>query len=202
MFGSLKSLLIVAALLVSAAPTELDLKNGYQQSVVEKGGRLSVNALPNMPVKIDAGWYSFAYGNTGTLAYRSFGISNSQVVQFEITSCFCPGNFFSVYDNGQPIIITSINPLAPPTTGCDPNTTDPNDCAANNDAFSQGLALLLPGTHNVTIVVRESPYHGGTAFVRVDTVCTQPDDATNPNDKFSLKPCCIQTNTCATGIVA
>lgn len=199
MFGLIKSVAILAAAFGAVQAT--DIMNGYQARL-EKGNRLSVNAQSNLPVSIDAGWYSFPYGSTGTIAYRSFAVSNSQVVQLELQSCFCPGNYFSVYDNGQPIIMSKVDTTNPDPLTCTPNILDPNTCAEDRIHFSYGLGLLLPGSHNITIVVRESPYRGGTAFIRVDTVCTQPDDATNPLDAFSLKPCCIQTNTCSTKIVA
>lgn len=159
----------------------------------EKAGRVSVNRSAGMLMTIDAGWYSFAYGKANTLAYRSFSVINNQVVQLMVTSCFCIGNVFSVYDNGQPIMLTS-NPTATPS--CSPPVPDPNQCASPTSGFSTGTALLLPGRHNITIVVTKSPYSGGTGFLRVDTACPNPD--------FNLPPipCCQAYNTCSKAIMA
>ncbi len=198
MISLIKKFFLAAALVATASGNAE--KNGYKAQ--EKGNRLSVNAQATLPVRIDAGWYSFAYGRPGTLAYRTFGINNGQVVQLEVIGCFCPGNFFSVFDNGQPIIVTRADePVKIANTpydavDCDPNTTNPNECALDRQHFGYGIALLLPGSHNISIVVSETPYLGGTAFLRVDTICTTPEDV------FSPKPCCLITDTCSTSIVA
>lgn len=198
MLGLLKTIVIATLAITCSAldMAEESNKNGFRSQ--EKGNRLSVNMAANMPVRIDAGWYSFAYGKPGTVAYRSFMIRNGQVVQLEVIGCFCPYNYFSVFDNGQPIIVTAVNgtlPVPDPAV-CDPTASDPNLCAADRNTFSYGLGLLLPGTHNITVVVRDTPYLGGTAFLRVDTICTSAEDA------FTPKPCCQLTGTCSTVIVA
>lgn len=193
MLSWLANVMVVAGALWGVEATEQ--MNGMR----EKGGRLSVNAAATMPVRIDAGWYSFPYSAPGTIAYRTFGINNDQVVQLEVIGCFCPGNFFAIYDNGVPIMVTDTEPSTaeqPLEYTCIPNLTNPNDCAADRVNFAFDMGLLLPGQHNITIVVKNSPYLGGTAFLRVDTICTTAD---NP---FSPRPCCALTNTCATGIVA
>lgn len=156
-------------------------------------GRISVNNgnVADMMVRIDAGWYSFAYGKANSIAYRTFGVVNSQVVIFYITSCFCLGNAFSVYDNGQPILTTSNQNLTP---SCTNRTVTPGDCASW-PSMSSGSALLLPGRHNLTIVPIVSPYGGGTGFIRVDTACPVPGSATP-------MPCCETFNTCSQVIMA
>lgn len=206
MIGFLKMLTLAAAAVMATGSSlqELSTKNGCP--VLEKGGRLSVNSTPNMPVRIDAGWYSFTYGGPGTSAYRSFMIRNSQVVELDLIGCFCPYNYFTVYDNGQPIFSTDVK-LPEDSTfqpypenfeeiDCTPNRTDPQSCAADQEHFGFGTSLLLPGTHNITVVVRTTPWLGGTAFLRVDTICTSAEDA------FYPKPCCLTTGTCSQNIVA
>lgn len=196
MLGIFKTFALAAAAVLAFNIQEQSNFNGFQP--VEKGNRVSVNMAASMPVRVDAGWYSFAYGKPGTVAYRSFMVKNGQVVQLEVIGCFCPYNYFSVFDNGQPIIVTAVNGTLTPEEDyvCDPNVTDPNLCAADRNTFSFGIGLLLPGTHNITVVVRDTPYLGGTAFLRADTVCTSPEDA------FAPKPCCFMTGTCSTSIVA
>lgn len=170
----------------------------------EKAGRISVNNEVNMIVKIDAGWYSFAYGKQGQMAFRSFGIYNSNVVQLSVTSCFCPGNFFSIYDNGQPIMMTNITvPIVTVKANhqeillnCTNPVPDPNLCVLEPGTFSQGSVLLLPGRHNITIVANQSPWGGGTAFLRADSACPSPINMAEP------VPCCLATGTCSRVIVA
>lgn len=169
-------------------------KNG-QEWALEKHmghGRLSIGPAASMRVRIDAGWYSFAYGAAGTMAYRSFAVCNSQVVQLEVTSCFCLGNVFSIFDNGQPILTTDNQATA---ADCTTPITVPQDCSDDPD-MSKGSVLLLPGCHNISIVAVQSPYMGGTAFLRVDTAC--------PNSDFSLPPipCCEALDTCSQAILA
>lgn len=179
----------------------LKLKKGEYANIAEKtGGRISVNNDVNMLVKIDAGWYSFSYGKSGTMAFRSFGVYNPNVAILEVTSCFCPGNYFSVYDNGQPILITSIQTVKKTANDvpiCDPRITDPNLCASDVN-FSRGSVLLLPGRHNLTIVANESPYGGGTAFLRVDSACIVPNGTPETSEP---SPCCQALGTCSTRIV-
>lgn len=196
MLGIFKTIALAATAILAFNVKEQSSLNGYQ--AIEKGNRVSVNMAASMPVRVDAGWYSFAYGKPGTVAYRNFMVKNGQVVQLEVVGCFCPYNYFSVFDNGQPIIVTAVNGTLTPEEDylCEPNVTDPNICAANRTIFGYGIGLLLPGTHNITVMVRDTPYLGGTAFLRVDTICTSPEDA------FSPKPCCFMTGTCSTAIVA
>lgn len=175
---SLKTLfcaLLATLCLAKEDQTDLLVQNGGSH-LYDKRGRLSVNPAANMKIKIDAGWYSFAYGPTGSIAYRSFGVNNGQLSILHLQSCFCEGNYFSVYDNGQPIINTNVFPVvAPePSPDCSDFQDDPNVCFDNIDLFTFGSAVLLPGVHNITIVATRSPYNGGTAFLRVDTACTQP----------------------------
>lgn len=164
------------------------------------GGRISVNNEINMMVKVDAGWYSFAYGKQNQVAFRSFGVYYPSVVLLTVTSCFCPGNFFSVYDNGQPIMITNITtpvvsvPPLPEPLDCTNPVSDPNLCALDPTIFSQGSVLLLPGKHNITIVANQSPWGGGTAFLRADSAC--------PQALGGPAPCCLETGTCSKIIVA
>ncbi len=198
--------MLVGYLVILAAVVNcIKFKRANAQNFADLGiekGRISVNGEATTQVLIDAGWYSFSYGKAGNTAYRSFAIANSNVVQLEVTSCFCPGNFFSVYDNGQPIMMTALptNVLATvkrpdqlPT--CSPRITDPNICV-NSEFFSSGRVLLLPGCHNITIVANLSPFNGGTAFLRADTACPSPSNMGEPI------PCCLSVGTCSTKIVA
>lgn len=197
--------------LVASTQLKRAANNYWAGPAVEKAGRISVNNGVDMNVLIDAGWYSFSYSKAGNVADRSFGVSNANVVQLNITSCFCPGNFFSVYDNGQPILMTSLQ-NAPVTTVkaayavCVPHITDPNLCAIDA-AFSVGTVLLLPGRHNITIVANQSPWGGGTAFMRVDTACPTPGTMmTSANNQVFIPQepmaCCLASGTCSKAIVA
>lgn len=194
-------LLLISAFISVEA---VKFKRAQTDGLIQKAmNRISVNAPINMMVKSDAGWYSFAYGKANQPAYRSFGVYNQNVVLLTVTACFCPGNFFSVYDNGQPILMTNVDtppsviksPAAIVQGGCVP-VTNPNLCIEEPDTFSQGTVILLPGKHNLTIVANQSPWGGGTAFLRVDSACPTPHNAVEP------VACCLSTGTCSQQIVA
>lgn len=187
-FFLLASLAILRASILNFPDGLNGLNWGHEKVFLNAGSCGSkVNVL------IDAGWYSFSYGSANAPALRSFRIENRQIVQLTITSCFCPGNGFSLFDNGIPVLMTDNQNIkaacAPPVT------SNPNDCQ-QDPLFSHGNVLLLTGSHNITIVATKSPYGGGTAFIRVDTAC--------PNVDFSLPPvpCCQTYNTCSKRIVS
>jgi hypothetical protein len=154
------------------------LKNGGVQ--YDKRGRLSVGSVAPIGVKVDAGWYSFIYGGVNKPAYRSFTIKNSNLVIFRLQAAFCPDNYFAAYDNGIPLFNTNTNPVQTSLFGCTDLTADPNSSIIDETHFSFGTSVLLPGTHNITIVATQSPYGGGTAFIRADSACSVPGSLPEP----------------------
>lgn len=168
-FNAILLALLSVVCLVSAATSGFEKNGGVHY---DKRGRLSIGATANMPVLVDAGWYSFSYGDVGSTAYRAFSVKNSQLVILHVQNCFCPGNTFSIYDNGEPILQSSLI-----TASCDipaNNLVTIDTCYPATSLFGRGTAILLPGNHNLTIVVTASPYRGGTAFIRADSACTAP----------------------------
>lgn len=154
------------------------LKNGGVQ--YDKRGRLSIGSVLPVGVKVDAGWYSFIYGGVNKPAYRSFTIKNSNLVIFRLQGAFCPDNYFAAYNNGVPLFNTNTNPANVPFIGCSNLTPDPNASIADEANFGFGTSVLLPGTHNITIVTINSPYGGGTAFIRADSACSVPGSLPEP----------------------
>ncbi len=136
-----------------------------------------INVLP------DAGFYSFPYAGSNTFSPRSFYICTDKTLFLSVTNCFCQGDYFQVFDNGQPILITDEGqdfPGFPPSAGCVP-VNDPSTCLSSA-AFNHGSAVLNPGTHLLTVLVGASWYTGGAGFLRVDTACLI---------NGVMQPCCM-----------
>lgn len=143
-----------------------------------------VNVMP------DAGFYSFPYAGSNTFSPRSFYICTDKTLILSVTNCFCQGDYFEVFDNGQPILLTLDGQQSAqyppnytpglPVTGCVP-VNDPSTCLAS-PYFNHGSAVLNPGTHLITILVGASWYTGGAGFLRVDTACLI---------NGLMQPCCM-----------
>lgn len=124
-----------------------------------------INVMP------DAGFYSFAYAGSNTFSPRSFYVCTDKTLFLSVTNCFLAGDYFEVFDNGQPILITDEGNNFPgfPANITEP-VNDPSTCLGSL-AFNHGSAVLNPGTHLLTVLVGASWYSGGAGFLRVDTAC-------------------------------
>lgn len=154
-----------------------------------------------VPMMADAGWYTVTYGAQYTYADQIFVLNNKKTAILQMTSCFCPGNVFQVFDNGTPITLTDNCDWPVPT---DPTCTDleretdPFVCSQSS-SFCMGVALLEPGYHNISVGVLESPWGAGAAYIRVDTAA----QGTSSYYNLPLTPLCEITgvNNCNQNIV-
>lgn len=158
-------------------PCESSSSEYWQQPEQPRCGDCNrINVLP------DAGFYSFPYAGSNTFSPRSFYICTDKTLFLSVTNCFMQGDYFEVFDNGQPILITNEGNNFPgfPNTLIEP-VNDPSTCLASLD-FNHGSAVLNPGTHLLTILVGASWYSGGAGFLRVDTACLI---------NGVMQPCCM-----------
>src|SRR5690606_11767 len=89
-----------------------------------------------------------------------------------LTDCFCEGDSFRFVDNGIATFATNVNcPLGP--YKCKGFESDPWKCL-NSGKFCTGNAYMGAGAHNVTITPVNSVTGGGTAYLRLDTLCEDP----------------------------
>ena len=81
---------------------------------------------------------------------------------FRITDAFFAGDTFDVYSsNGQLILQTPVV-----TVGPAPGITNP-DLAFANPAYSRGSVALGPGSYQLQVFVRDSPFDSGGAYLSV-----------------------------------
>lgn len=151
----------------------------YQPSPILTPCGSDCNRIAVIP---DAGFYSFPYAGSNTFSPRSFYICTDKTLFLSVTNCFLQGDYFEVFDNGQPILITDEGNNFPGfPQGVNSPVNDPSTCLASLD-FNHGSAVLNPGTHLLTILVGASWYTGGAGFLRVDSACLI---------NGQMQPCCM-----------
>lgn len=120
-------------------------------------------------IPLDGGWTKFFFGAAGTeTAYRIVAPENSgRFVRIAITDAYCPGDAFDLSLGGRYLLSTPrvVVPKAPDCGQADPD-------AAQADVTYSSSRFMLPGALDMSIGVRDSPYGGGAAFVRADTLAT------------------------------
>ena len=134
-------------------------------------------AADDPPIGINAGWYGFCFGGAGSAI--TAGCQNSGVgvisntitfttagpVDFNITDAFNAGDSFDVYVGGVLMMSTP----SVPSSSC--SDSDPN-LAFANPCYSHGSLLLGPGSYNIDVFVRDSPFGSGGAYLEVVTADT------------------------------
>ena len=126
----------------------------------------------HVPMLADIGFYSFEFGRKNKVVDTTFHFVLQRPAYFTVTDCYCEGDAFRFVDNGVNSFSTNVNcPLGP--YKCRTFESDPWKCL-NNGKFCTGNAYLGVGSHNVTITPSNSVTGGGTAFVRLDTLCEEP----------------------------
>ena len=133
----------------------------------------------------DVGFYAFNYGRVGTLAYQSFTRRNEQLELLEVNDCYCGGDAFVVYDHGQ-ILNFVDNYCSPGSSDCSQYSRNAYYCYSYY-GWCYGYMWLSPGSHNITIGTLNSPYFGGTGFIRLSKVCEKDG---------GFWSCCSFTNSC------
>lgn len=181
------SLIYSLVVLVNALDTHV--KNGLADKASEQLFRPF--HLKKVAIKPDVGFYQFAFGNAVTLAFASFHYYSDNFTSIQIVDGYCPGDVFGVYDNGIHYFFTNDCGANPPPLGTCPSIcTDPEQCLTLDQNCS-GIGYFPPGNHNITILVLVSPFTGGSAFIRLQTMCFL-------GGNFS--PCCSFTNACNNGL--
>lgn len=125
------------------------------------------------PIAVDAGWYGFCFGGTGSPATNGcqndgvgtagnpFTFSLGGDGLLKVTDAFRIGDILDVWVNGVLAFTTS----AP---GAGAETSAP-DVAFGSGYYSAGSLLLGAGNYSVEIFANTSPFGGGGAYMEVET---------------------------------
>lgn len=123
---------------------------------------------------VDAGWYGFCFGATGSSATAGCENEAGKTTDFplnltlagstllKITDGFSIGDVFDVYVDGAKLLTTSA-----PGTG---SGLDDPDELFNSGYYSAGSLLLAAGNHQVNFVVADSPFGAGGAYFELESV--------------------------------
>lgn len=131
-------------------------------------------AVQATPLVVDAGWYGFCFGGSGSPATAgcqndaTAGVAGNTMtfaaatdVWLKITDAFQYGDTFSIVVDGAAAVLTSV-----PGSGTE--FTDPD--AAFGADYSKIAILLAAGAHTVDIFADASPFGGGGGYVQVRAV--------------------------------
>jgi hypothetical protein len=126
-------------------------------------------ALAATPLTVGSGWQQFNWvGQTQPVepVQTPYTFTTTKAVTLAITDVGCPGEVFTVYDNG--VLLGRTTP--PTVTTCAyPGATNDPDAALADETYSGGVGTLKPGTHSIRIIVSTAPFENGGAFIRVDS---------------------------------
>lgn len=141
------------------------------------------------PVKlyVDQGLAHFTFNAAGEWAEQAFYFYSSKSTNLQVFDCFCGGDQFRVYDNGK-IVADANAGCTLASSDCNYYSRDPKTCLTQEGWCSfPGIALLEPGTHNITIKTLVSFYGGGSGFVGLYSACQDG-------------PCCDYPFNCPTNV--
>lgn len=123
---------------------------------------------------VDAGWYGFCFGASGSSATAGcenvagkttdfpFNISTGSATLLKITDGFGIGDVFDVFVDGNKVLTTSV-----PGAG---SALDDPDALFASGYYSAGSYLLAAGVHTVNFVVIDSPFLMGGAYFELESV--------------------------------
>jgi hypothetical protein len=137
------------------------------------------------PVIVDnPAWYEFAFNApVGSFAFTGVGTAPSEAgnsqyadsppwtfsspspVLFTVTDAFRGGDSFNVFDFD--VLIGTTPPV--PRFDISPEISNPED-AVVDPRFSHALFPLAAGAHSITISLAATPFTGGAAYFRADSV--------------------------------
>jgi hypothetical protein len=135
---------------------------------------LQISAYANV-ITVDAGWYGFCFGGSGSGA--SAGCQNSGIgvsgnpttftasypVEFMITDAFDHGDTFNVWING---VFSFTTPTVTASSG---SVGDP-DVAFADPLYSHDSILLSAGSYTIDVLANASPWGGGGAYLQARSV--------------------------------
>lgn len=164
----------ILGVLASAHPLVKSSLNGLMENMDPKSlegkpdhhrHHSSSSSSDDVRLALDGGWYSFQFGKEGTYVDTEFCFYLHGPAILKVTDYYCSGDRFGVKDNGVWLGPTSYVPF----DHCHTNTTNPTH-AYHSPAFSHAAFHLAPGSHRITLKVLISPYNGGSAAIRLDSV--------------------------------
>lgn len=167
------------------APTNFELTpfpksaNAQSNGLVEKAvnippGCQSVTLIP------DVGFYQFNFGADNSDVPVKFTFTNKVVQVLTLVDCFWNKDSFKLKNFGRDIGNASAGCTISAGT-CSHFRDDPYGCWKLDGVFCTITAVILPGTNSITISTLKSSLGGGSAFIRLDTGCS---------DGASVVPCC------------
>lgn len=112
---------------------------------------------------IDGGWFKFYFGQADDPTAYIFNIQSNDYVQISITDAYCPGDDWDVNVDKKYLFTTP----RVPSRNCVAWTDNP-DVAFYNPIWSS-TKFMLPGSFNLSLWTKDSPYLGGAAFIRADS---------------------------------
>lgn len=124
-----------------------------------------------IPDAMNSGWHLFKFGRVGQEARPTFAIkSKTKFIRMRITDMYYPGDRFVVYNKigSRPEMI-----IETPPADCDgrhKRITDPNAAFKSLGIWSKAEIILPPGQYHIVIEPLSSPFEGGTAAIRFDTL--------------------------------
>ena len=119
-------------------------------------------------ITVDGGWTNFSWTDgVGPIDTPSDGyqVTSAGVVEVQITDCCLIGDRFQIFVDG---FISYGLTSAPIGTG--PSGAFDGDSSWANPALSKISFLLMPGTHDIDIVVNTSVATSGGGFIQVLSV--------------------------------
>ena len=144
-------------------------------------------AIHKHQLSVDGGWYRFRFNHVNQSANTKFHFTTHDLTIITITDCFCEGDGFTVYDNRLEILDAHSNCGVKNTTECRYFQRNPEYCLKSHH-FCSRSGFLLPGFHDLVVRTMNSPYLAGTAFIKLERVCTLIG---------SLVPCCQSDMSCS-----
>jgi hypothetical protein len=165
------------------APTNFDLVPVPKSANPQSNGFMekAANALPTTVTLIpDVGFYQFNFGPDNTDVPVKFVFTNKVVQVLTLVDCFWNMDSFKMKNFGRDIGNASGGCVFTDAT-CSHYRDDPYGCWKLDGIFCTITAVILPGTNSITISSLSSSLGGGSAFIRLDTGCS---------DGASVVPCC------------
>ncbi len=128
----------------------------------------------------DVGFYQIPFGEANVEAPVKFVFTNKVVQVLTLVDAFWSGDQFKMTDFGYDIGTQSDACLT--VANVPIYREDPYGAWKTPGSFCVVTAILLPGTHSISIIPTWSPYGSGSAFLRLDTGCS--------GGVNGISPCC------------
>lgn len=142
-------------------------KNAFSNGLaVEK----TAQAIVQSTLIPDVGFYQIPFGAANEEVPVKFVFTNKVVQVLTLVDAFWSGDQFKMTDFGYEI--GSLSDACLSNAGVPVYRDDPYGAWKQPGLYCVITAILLPGTHSISIVPTRSPQNGGSAFLRLDTGCS------------------------------